>query len=252
MKKIFPIFALLFSVVIFGQKISDFRYVMIPGTFKDTKTNRYDLNDLLMLKLKQKKYIALYENIISWPKEAVENPCNILNAELMDVSSMFRNKIQLKLVDCNGKEISSFEGKSMIKDFELGMRDALENAANYIAISNPVEQKNTAQRETATISTSVKTEKVSENTPKTSEKPEVYSNGKLTLNKISVANGEFILANPSNYVPYAIFKPSSKKDTYRVQLQDGTSTIGYEENGKIIVEIPNSDGSFQNEVFTRK
>lgn len=267
MKKFLQIFAVLFAMSIFAQNVSNFKYVMIPGTFKDAKTNRYDLNATLELKLKQKKYTVLFENQKSWPKDAVENPCNVLKAELVDPSNMFKNKILIQFFDCNGKEISSLEGKSFIKEFEPGMRDALENAAKNLAVSNPVEQKNTEQTQTATISTPEKTETIAESkstqvlvsqsatkeTPaKSSTQPEVYSNGTLILNKILLGEGEFILVNPQSSVPFATFKPTSKKDTFRVKLSDGSLTLGYFENGKLIVEIPLSDGNFRNETFERK
>jgi len=244
---------------------------MIPGTFKDAKSNRYDLNDLLALKLKQKKYNVLPENQISWPKDAVENPCSVLTAELEDPSNMFRNKILIKFFDCNSKEISSLEGKSSIKEFEPGMRDALEFAAKNIAVSNPITHENVAKSENVKTSTAEKTKIALEKKPKTallsqtttkeistltsnktSDKSEVYSNGNLTLNKIILGNGEFILANPNSSVPYAIFKPSTKKDTFRVQLGDGTTTLGYIENGQITIEVMNNDGSFRTEIFSKK
>jgi hypothetical protein len=37
-----------------------------------------------------------------------------------------------------------------------------------------------------------------------------------------------------------------------VQLENGVQTLGYWEDGKIVVEIPNSDGSFKREVFSKK
>ena len=265
MKKFLQIFAVFFAMSTFAQNVSDFKYVMIPGTFKDAKTNRYDLNATLELILKQKKYTVLFENQKSWPKDALENPCNVLKAELVDPSNMFKNKILVQFFDCNGKEISSIEGKSFIKEFEPGMKDALENAAKNLAISNPVDHKNTA--EIAKNSTIEKSETMSEskptkvlvsqnyspiNTPKSSEKPEIYSNGTLTLNKIFLGDGEFILLNPQSSVPFATFKSSSKADTFRVKLNDGTQTLGYLENGKIVVEIPNSDGSFSAMIFEKK
>ncbi len=275
MKKFLQIFAVLFAVTVFGQNISDYRYVMIPGTFKDVKTNRYDLNDLLALKFKQKKYIVLSENQNSWPIEAVENPCSVLTAELEDSSNMFRNRILIKFFDCKGKEISALEGKSFIKEFEPGMRDALELSAKNIAVSSPVAQEKMAQTEPVKTSFIEKIQTGTETKPSTvivqqeihkeispstvastpikiSEKAEVYSSGTLFLNKINLGDGEFILVNPQSSVPFATFKPSSKKDTFRVKLSDGNATLGYLENGKIVVEIPNSDGSFKNEIFERK
>ena len=141
MKKFFQIIAIFFAVSIFGQTVSDFRYIMIPGIFKNEKANRYDLNDLLLRKLEEKKYTVLYENKMSWPKDALEDPCNILNAELINVSTLFKNKIQIKLFDCNGKEISSLEGRSKIKNLELGARDALENTSKNISPSKAENSK---------------------------------------------------------------------------------------------------------------
>ena len=87
---------------------------------------------------------------------------------------------------------------------------------------------------------------------KPNNKAEIYRNGSLSLNKILLSNGEFILADPNSSAPYGIFKPSTKKDTYRVQLQDGTTTLGYMEDGKIVIEKTNSDGSLRTEVFEMK
>ena len=41
-------------------------------------------------------------------------------------------------------------------------------------------------------------------------------------------------------------------DVYRVTLENGTSTIGYSENGNLVIEIPTSDGNYKKEVFTAK
>ncbi len=264
MKKFYQIFAVFFAMSIFGQHISDFQYIVIPGTFKDAKANRYDMNSLLAFKLKQKKYTVLPENQISWPKDALDNPCKVLNAELVDPSNMFKNKILINFTDCNGKEISSLEGKSAIKEFEPGMRDALESAAKNIAISNPITQNISipeiaASTKKAEIKTESKPTQVivsqntaTETTSKSAEKPEVYSNGTLTLNKIFLGNGEFILVNPESSVPFATFKPTSKTDTFRVKLSDGSATLGYLENEKLVIEMPLSDGNFKNEIFGLK
>ena len=83
-------------------------------------------------------------------------------------------------------------------------------------------------------------------------KAEIYTNGLLNLTKINISANQFILANPNNSVPYAIFNASAKKDVFRVQLENGVQTLGYWEDGKIVVEIPNSDGSFKREVFSKK
>jgi hypothetical protein len=51
---------------------------------------------------------------------------------------------------------------------------------------------------------------------------------------------------------FATFKNTTKSDVYRVTLENGTSTIGYTENGNLVIEIPTSDGNYKKEVFTAK
>ena len=87
---------------------------------------------------------------------------------------------------------------------------------------------------------------------KTENKAETFSNGTLNLNRIFISDSQFILASPNDSTPYAIFKESTKKEVYRVQLQDGSQTLGYVENGNIVIELPNADGSFRKEIFEGK
>lgn len=269
MKKILQISTILVGAAFYGQQISDYQFVYVPETFSNVKANKHGLNDLLTLKLKQKKFIIIKQSVENWPSELAENPCQVLTAELSDTSSMFKNKVNIDFKDCENKSILSLDGKSLIKEFEPGMRDALEDAAKKIPTSLQVERplaKKTEEPKKETPKTEIgkkeigvvsemKTAQVVP-TPKTEasaeKKAEVYTNGTLNLNKIFLADGEFILVNPNNSIPFATFKPSGKKDVYRVKLEDGTSTLGYLEDGKIVVELANSDGSFRKEVFSKK
>ena len=281
MKKTFQIIALFSAFLFYGQSISDFQYILVPKKFKDEKSNKYDLNGLLISKLKAKKFIVFNETFEDRPKENVTS-CEILKAEVTDASNMFTNKVSIDFKDCNEKTIASLEGKSTIKEFEEGMRAALTNSLKNLSPSNPTDQNLVAKQESTPVNTqtvqqgNTKTETTNINTSisesvniaennKVSQtvgtivkaedvatKAEIYSNGTLTLNKIILGNGEFILVNPNNSIPYATFKPSAKKNVFRVQLQNGTTTLGYLEGGKILVEIPNADGSFKNEEFLKK
>ena len=236
MKKFSLIFTIFFTISIFGQTVSDFRYIMIPGTFKNEKANRYDLNDLLLQKLKEKKYVVLYENKTSWPKDAVENPCTVLSAELSDVSSSFRNKIQVKLFDCNGKEILSLEAKSNIKDFEPGMQDALKQVLLIVPTSCPkiFNRETTAEY----LEKQVETENIT-----------VYKNNQKVFKKNKISSGRFTLINMENESIYATFTNSFKKDVFRVEMQNSAKTIGYQENNNLFIEVPLGDGRYQLEEF---
>ena len=248
MKKFLQISSVLLVSVLYGQQISDYHYILIPDTFANAKANRYDLDKLLSAQLQAKKFIVITEN-----SPESKNLCEYLKAEISDTGNMLTNKVRIEFKDCYNKSLAILDGKSRSKDIEEGMQDALKNAMMNIPVSNPVKNAAALQKESAPINTQKeeKTENIASqiSTTNTTEKANVYSNGTLSLNKIFLSNGEFILANPNNSVPYGIFKPSAKKDTYRVQLQDGTTTLGYLEDGEIIVEIPNADGSFKKEIF---
>ena len=248
MKKFLQISSVLLVSVLYGQQISDYHYILIPDTFANAKANRYDLDKLLSAQLQAKKFIVITEN-----SPESKNLCEYLKAEISDTGNMLTNKVQIEFKDCYNKSLAILDGKSRSKDIEEGMQDALKNAMINIPLSNPVKNAAALQKESAPINTQKeeKTENIASqiSTTNTTEKANVYSNGTLSLNKIFLSNGEFILANPNNSVPYGIFKPSTKKGTYRVQLQDGTTTLGYLEDGEIIVEIPNADGSFKKEIF---
>lgn len=248
MKKFLQISSVLLVSVLYGQQISDYHYILIPDTFANSKANRYDLDKLLSAQLQAKKFIVINEN-----SPESKNLCEYLKAEISDTGNMLTNKVQIEFKDCYNKSLAILDGKSRSKDIEEGMQDALKNAMINIPLSNPVKNATAVQKESAPINTQKeeKTENIASqiSTTNNTEKANVYSNGTLSLNKIFLSNGEFILANPNNSVPYGIFKPSTKKGTYRVQLQDGTTTLGYLEDGEIIVEIPNADGSFKKEIF---
>ena len=248
MKKFLQISSVLLVSVLYGQQISDYHYILIPDTFANSKANRYDLDKLLSAQLQAKKFIVINEN-----SPESKNLCEYLKAEISDTGNMLTNKVQIEFKDCYNKSLAILDGKSRSKDIEEGMQDALKNAMINIPLSNPVKNAAAVQKESAPINTQKeeKTENIASqiSTTNTTEKANVYSNGTLSLNKIFLSNGEFILADPNSSAPYGIFKPSTKKDTYRVQLQDGTTTLGYLEDGEIIVEIPNADGSFKKEIF---
>ena len=91
------IFSLFTVIAIFSQNISDYEYVYVPKKFKNYKENEYNLNTLLKNALSQKKYKVVQEEPLNWPLELRNNPCSVLNAELLNTSSMFKNKVHLSL-----------------------------------------------------------------------------------------------------------------------------------------------------------
>jgi hypothetical protein len=60
------------------------------------------------------------------------------------------------------------------------------------------------------------------------------------------------LAKSGSSVPFATFKSTSKDAVFLVKLADGNTTIGYFENGSIVIDMPQADGKFSKEVFAVK
>ena len=245
-KRFLKFIFLLFFIAINSQKVSDslsdlkeYSVIYVPKQFKDSKVNQYGLNDLLSKELKSKKFQV--------NNEIINFNCESVKVEISDNSTMFSNRILINFIDCHDKIIATYNGKSSIKDFEPGMRNALENAIKNIPVSNPFSENvvlvGIDKKSAKEIGTIVKAEDLQESSL------ENYTNGIITLKKTFSPHAEFILKNPKDNIPYAIFRKSTKKDVYRVQLNDGSFTIGYLENGKIVIEILDDDGSLRTEIF---
>ncbi len=236
MKKYIQILVIFFSVFIFGQKVSDYKYIAIPETFSGFKGNQYKLDVLLSNTLKEKKYVIVSGKRGQWSAEANSNPCSVLNADVLNDSGFLRNKIILEFKDCNDKIVASQKGSSVIKDYEAGFQDALNQALVIVPMSSP----NISTRET----TAEYLEKQVEN-----EKIVVYKNNQKFFKKIKISSGRFTLINMENDSLYATFSNSFKKDVFRVEMQNGAKTIGFQENSNLFIEVPFDDGRYQLEEF---
>lgn len=227
---------LLFCLPFFGfsQNISDYGTIIVPEKFQDfDRNNQYNLNKDLSEQLKAKKYqVFSSENQV-----ASLNPCDLLYAELKDKGNMFRTKIELEFKTCNGKVIAIIPANSTSKDYEIGFREALKNATRTISISSP--------KEIVKETTAEYLEKPKNNAE---IKNQIYRNNSQNFEKIVISENRFLLKNmDSNAVEYT-FNMSFKKGIYRVE-SNGIKTFGYFEGDKILVEIPNQDGSYQLQEF---
>ncbi|MEI7486875.1 MAG: hypothetical protein WCJ72_05605 [Chryseobacterium sp.] len=246
MKKLSILILTICSIISFGQKISDYKYVSIPEKFQTFKSS-FDLENFLANTLKGKKYVILQGDKLKWPSEARGNSCSIINADVINDKTMLRNRVILEFKDCNGKTILESKGNSTIKEFEEGFQDALKQALVVVPISNPVAI--VAQKEVETPVNSNVSSTVAVSTENTANK---YSNGKFDLQKVQIDNSQFILVKPNSSLPFATFKATTKADIFRVKLENGNSTIGYFENRNIVIEIPQANGEYAKEVFTGK
>lgn len=251
MKKISVFTFMLAVTAVFGQKVSDYKYISIPQTFKDFEKESYGLDNSLAKALKSKGYTVIQEGKDQWPLEIEQSSCNFAVANIINNSNFLRNKVVLEFKDCNGEVIFSSKGNSIIKDYKEGYQDALKLPLASLPASKPVENLQITKAESPNTQP-VKNNNESSSEPVTENKSGKYTNGKINLQKIQVDTNQFILADSGSSVPFAVFKTSSKKDVFRVKLSDGSYTIGYFENGNIVIDIPQSNGEFTKEVFLAK
>ncbi|MFS4472378.1 hypothetical protein [Chryseobacterium sp. T20] len=247
MKKLSILVMAACSTMAFAQKVSDYKYVAVPEKF-ETFREDYGLKNFFTKAMTGKKYIILPTIKDNWPAEAKSNFCNVVSADILNEKSLFKNKLIVQFKDCNNTMILESKGGSKIKEFEEGLQDALKEALIKIPVSNPVAllpaSNNSAQHTSPDPVVSV----ASTTTPEASN----YSNGKLDLQKIQIDPNQFILAKSGSSVPFAVFKATSKNSVFLVKMADGNTTIGYFENGNIVIDVPQTDGRFAKEVFAAK
>ncbi|SDI08039.1 hypothetical protein SAMN05421846_1045 [Chryseobacterium taeanense] len=251
MKKITLVILTVCSVLAFGQKVSDYKYISLPAKFETFKED-FGLADLLTKTLRSKNYTVIPSDKLQWPAEARTNPCNVLIANVLNDSGFLRNKVLLQFKDCNDKVISSTKGASSIKDFKEGYQDALKQTFVSLSPANPITQPVIAQanvQETEVTAQPLDNNRTSVPVDNSAVR---FSNGKIDLQKVQIDNTQFILINSNRSSPFATFKTTTKSDVFRVKLQNGESTLGYYENGNIVIEIPQPNGEYTKEILVKK
>lgn len=253
MKKLSIIIATLGFTISYAQKVSDYKYIALPEKFTGFKNDQYKLDIALAKALKGKQYVILSGNKSQWPAEANSNPCSILNADVVNDSGFLRNKIVLEFKDCNNKVIESQKGSSSIKEFEEGYQDALKKALVAIPGSSPKAITAPAEVVAQQVQTTEPVKEAPRQTVENSSNQSgKYTNGTVSLQKVQIGDDQFILVESNSSVPFATFKSTSKKDTFKVKLNSGESTIGYFENESIVIEMPKGNDEYSKEVFILK
>ncbi|WP_300673251.1 hypothetical protein [Soonwooa sp.] len=246
MKKLIATILIGSSTIAFSQNISDYEYIYVPASF-EKKMDKFNLRNVLIQQLTAKKYKVIQED---------NKSCAVLKANLLDDSSFLKNKVKIDFTDCNGKLITEAKGSSDDKDFETGYPEALKNAFLKISMSNP---KTTTTLEEIKGKNEVAVLKEITEPTKTTSLPNQsvsnalsYTNGEQTYQLVKLGQNQFILVSSQSSVPFAKLTESSKAGIFHVALQDNTPTMGYSENGNIIIDIPKSDGTFSKEIFIKK
>lgn len=264
MKSIFKIMFVLSFAGLSAQSVSDYKYVYVPKKFKDFKTNNaYNLNKILSLKLGDKNYRVVNDLPEEWPEELQQDKCSVLMSEVLNDSNMLKNRVKLDFTDCNGKVVLSIPATGDYKEFDKGFQDALVKAIARVPVSAdtrvtlPVAKtepaakvENITQEQAVPVNTVQKGTSV--NSASTENRAEIFKNGNVAFNKVKLSPTQFIFTNSNSSVPFATFRESTKSGVYRVQLENGIQTLGYDEGNKLVVEIPQNDGSYRKEEFIRQ
>lgn len=250
MKKITLIIVTACSTFAFGQKVSDYKYVSLPSKFETFKED-FGLVEGFTKTLRSKNYTVIPADKQQWPAEAKENPCSVVAADVINDSGFLRNKVLVQFKDCNDKVISSVKGASNIKEYKEGYQDALKQTYVSISPANPVAQTQQQMRvqQTESIEQPAITNTTSADNGNNGVK---FSNGKADYQKVQIDNSQFILVGTNSSSPFAIFKATTKNDVFRVKMQNGDATLGYYDNGNIVIEIPQPNGEYTKEIFSKK
>ena len=75
MKKLSVLISSFCVMLSYAQKVSDYKYVVVPNSLESFKKNNYGLSAFLTKSLKSKQYVVLSENRGQWPGDANVNPC---------------------------------------------------------------------------------------------------------------------------------------------------------------------------------
>lgn len=228
----------------FGQlmaqnpSVNAYQYVIVPKTFDFQKRpNQYLINTVLSYELRQLGFETLYDDEL--PKELAQNPCRALKAKLSDQSSMFATKVVLDLMNCEGQVvISTGEGKSKIKDFEAGYREAIQKAVSswddlgytYDASLQPGEVTTGVESSPEEVVNAETTQTETVMSPSVNSQSAVVSEVNTEQDAAAVKetailyaqeiNGGFQLVNTTPEVVFVITK-TSKPDTFLLKNKEG-------------------------------
>lgn len=124
---------LMVSFTLIAQKsVNNYKYVVVPKTFKLLKTpDRYQTSSLTKFLFNKYGFTAFIDSD-NLPNELVNNQCMTMFVDLKSQSSKFLSlttKVVITLQDCNGTIIFESEvGRSKLKDLKKAYQEAIRKA----------------------------------------------------------------------------------------------------------------------------
>ena len=101
--------------------------IIVPNRYTFQKEdNQYQLNVLTKFLFEKQGFKTYIESEL--PAGLLQNPCNLLKADVKNESNMMTSKLQLILNDCTNNVVFTSEiGKSREKDYKKSYQEALRN-----------------------------------------------------------------------------------------------------------------------------
>ncbi len=242
MKNLITIILLLSLSSTQAQNVNDYKYVIVPQKFADFEKNDFKLTPKLKMYLRKKNYVIIAEGVTEKPIDLKNNPCLATKADIKQLKSAFKNKLNVIFTDCNQQIIDSFEGVSKIKDFEEGYGEALQLATAQIKNQNAkVKIEENIVKEIPVITNDNNT-------------TNIYIANGVKYQVATTSNGAFLLINMEDQKVAAKFYPSSLPNVYHVEVisdKGNYETIGYLKDNSIIIETKTGDKSWVTTTYTK-
>ena len=120
--------AVLLTLHVQAQDLSEYKYIIIPQQFSFQKApNQYKINDLTKFLFKKYGFDA-YISGEMLPPDANSNGCNTLNMEA-EAGGFLGTNLTYTLANCRGEVVyTSPEGKSKIKEYEGAYNEVMREA----------------------------------------------------------------------------------------------------------------------------
>ncbi len=146
--------AVLFTLHVQAQDLSEYKYIIIPQQFSFQKEpNQYKINNLTKFLFKKYGFDA-YISGEMLPSDANANGCNTLNMEA-EAGGFLGTNLTYTLANCRGEVVyTSPEGKSKIKEYEGAYNEVMREAMTgleelgYTYSDEVINLKNTRKSDT--------------------------------------------------------------------------------------------------------
>lgn len=112
-----------------GQNLNSYKYVSVPEKFDFLKeSNQYQMNELTKFLFEKYGFTVFMGNGLK-PLDISMNPCNVLQADVIEDSGFFQTKLQVVLTNCENQEVFvSKVGSTRVKEYKKAYQEALRDA----------------------------------------------------------------------------------------------------------------------------